>query len=202
MSNKPVKHGIYAWLENARIAPSIRGYRRIRKYLRQVQEDLIQSLGGNERVTIQQRLLIDSSVRMLGVILLTWAFVERAGPMRPDSLKQGVLEFHPALSKELIAATNALRQNLLALGLESKAADEILDLRKYLEIKAREKEEAEKMGKKRAHKHQNGQNQGDRASDMAGSQDPAVFDEKSPAGQTCDIGQSGAAEKSGQGEEK
>jgi len=166
MSNKPVKHGVYTWLENARIAPSIRGYRRIRKYLRQVQDDLIQSLGGNERVTIQQRLLIDSSVRMLGVILLTWAFVERAGPMRPDSLERGILEFQPPVSKELIAATNALRQNLLALGLESKAADEILDLRKYLEIKAREKEEGQKKAEKRNEKAQDGQSQGDKASDM------------------------------------
>jgi hypothetical protein len=86
--------------------------------------------------------------------------------MRPDSLERGILEFQPALSKELIAATNALRQNLLALGLESKAADEILDLKRYLEIKAREKEEAEKIGKKRAHKPQNGQSQSDKASDM------------------------------------
>jgi len=139
MSNKPVKHGIYAWLESARIAPSIRGYRRIRKYLRRVQEDLIQSLGGNERVTIQQRLLIDSAVRVLGVILLTWAFIERGGPMRPDSLEKGVLEFQPAVSKELLTASNVLRQNLLALGLEPKTTDEIWDLRHYLELKAKEK---------------------------------------------------------------
>jgi len=136
MSNKPVKHGIYAWLQNARIAPSIRGYRRIRKYLRQVQQDLIETLGGNERVTIQQRLLIDSSVRMLGVILLTWAFVERAGPMRPDSLANGILECQPVIHKELIAATNALRQNLLALGLEARVIDEVLDLNKYLASRA------------------------------------------------------------------
>ena len=171
MSNKPVKHGVYTWLENARIAPSIRGYRRIRKYLRQVQDDLIQSLGGNERVTIQQRLLIDSSVRMLGVILLTWAFVERAGPMRPDSLERGILEFQPPVSKELIAATNALRQNLLALGLESKAADEILDLKRYLELKAQEK-----SGEFRNQKAQDGQSQGDKASDM---------DNKGPGSEDC-----------------
>jgi len=161
MSNKTVKHGVYTWLENARIAPSIRGYRRIRKYLRQVQDDLIQSLGGNERMTIQQRLLIDSSVRMLGVILLTWTFIERAGPMRPDSLERGILEFQPPVSKELIAATNALRQNLLALGLESKAADEILDLKRYLELKAQEK-----SGEFRNQKAKDGQSQGDKASDM------------------------------------
>jgi hypothetical protein len=161
MSNKPVKHGIYAWLENARIAPSIRGYRRIRKYLRQVQEDLVESLGGNERVTIQQRLLIDSSIRMLGIIFLTWAFIERAGPMRPDSLEKGVLEFQPAVHKELIAATNALRQNLLALGLECRAADEILDLRRYLELRAKEK-----SGEFCNETAQDGQNQGDKASDM------------------------------------
>jgi hypothetical protein len=119
-------------------------------------------LGGNERVTIQQRLLIDSSIRMLGVILLTWDFIERAGPMRPDSLERGILEFQPALSKELIAATNALRQNLLALGLESKAADEALDLRRYLELKTQEK-----SGEFCNQKAKDGQSQGDKASDMA-----------------------------------
>jgi len=175
MSNKLVKHGIYAWLENARIAPSIRGYRRIRKYLRQVQGDLIQSLGGNERVTPQQRLLIDSSIRMLGVILLGWSFIERAGPMRPDSLANGILEFQPVVSKELIAASNVLRQNLIALGLESKAADEIWDLRHYLELKAKEKN--------------------------AEFRDERSQDKKNGVGQYEDIGRPGAAEESGQGED-
>jgi hypothetical protein len=201
MSNKPVKHGIYAWLENARIAPSIRGYRRIRKYLRQVQDDLIQSLGGNERVTIQQRLLIDSSVRMLGVILLAWLFVERAGPMRPDSLEKGVLEFQPAVHKELIAATNALRQNLLALGLESRAADEILDLRRYLELKAQEKSGKFRNEKPSEPRIQQGQGSSSAVLDeKRGSE--SLLDEKSPAGQGSDIGQSGAIGKDGEERKK
>jgi hypothetical protein len=148
---------------------------------------------------------------MLGVILLAWLFVERAGPMRPDSLEKGVLEFQPAVHKELIAATNALRQNLLALGLESRAADEILDLRRYLELKAQEKSGKFRNEKPSEPRIQQGQGSSS-AGNETGSQDPAVFDEKqgseslldekSPTGQGSDIDQSGAILSDGQGDDK
>ena len=110
------------------------------------------------------------------------------------------MEFQPVVSRELIAATNALRQNLLALGLESKAADEILDLRRYLELKAKEK-----SAEKRAKKTQEGRSQAGKASDIgeieAASQAPADSgqkrdserpqDEKSPGGEGSDIGLNG-----------
>jgi hypothetical protein len=206
-----ISHGVWSFLRTGRISPSVRGFRRIRRYLKEIERELIEDLGGTQNLTAAKEILIKSTLQAFGVILLAAAYSERHSIFREDRMREGTLELQPVFSNQYLAFMNTIRQNLALLGLERQRADEILDLKKYLEIKAREKEEAEKIGKKRAHKPQDGQNQSDKASDMAGSQDPAVFDEKrgseslldkkSPAGQGSDIGQSGAIGKDGQGEE-
>jgi hypothetical protein len=134
------KHGIYTWLKYGKINASVRGFRKLQRYLEGVERDLIGLQGGPERITIAQELLVKSVVESYGVLLLATMYCKREGILRPDRAKEGVIELQPVLGKQFIAYLNAIRQNLQTLGLDRKKADEVLDLGKYLEERAREKE--------------------------------------------------------------
>jgi len=162
-----ISHGVWSFLRTGRISPSVRGFRRIRRYLKEIERELIEDLGGTQNLTAAKEILIKSTLQAFGVILLAAAYSERHSIFREDRMREGTLELQPVFSNQYLAFMNTIRQNLALLGLERQKADEILDLKRYLEIKAREKEEAEKMGKKRAHKPQDDQSQSDKASDMA-----------------------------------
>ena len=212
--NKPkpgqISHGVWSFLRTGRISPSVRGFRRVRRYLKEIEQQLIDDLGGQENLTAGKEILIKATIQAFGVVLLAAAYSERHSIFREDKMKEGTLELQPVFSNQYLAFMNTIRQNLALLGLERQKADEILDLKKYLEIKAKEKE----GGEKRAEKAQDGRSRADEYFESAGnepeSQEPADFgqkrdsesllDEKIGTGQGSDIDQSGAIEKDGKGD--
>lgn len=136
---KNPKHGVYSWLDQKRINPSIRGHRKIQSYLEDLESRLIEMQGGPDKITAAQEVLIKSTIEAYGVILLASVYCKDAGILRPDKQKQGVIELQPVLSKQFLAFMNTVRQNLLALGLDKKEAEDVLDLESY--IKQRDAEE-------------------------------------------------------------
>jgi len=128
----PVTHGVYTWLRTGKVNPSVRGHRRLQRYLKDLRRDLIEQLGGPEAITPAQEALIESTIQALGVQLLAGAYCQRFSILRPDLARRGILEFQPVLGKSLLAYINTVRQNLIALGLERRKADEVLNLGRYI----------------------------------------------------------------------
>jgi len=137
------KHGIYFWLKMGRVNPSIRGYKKLQRYLEDMERDLIDLQGGPEKLTAAKEILIKATIEAYGVLLLASIYCKRDGILRPDLLKKGIVELQPVLGRQFLAFLNTLRQNLLALGLDKKEADEVFDLQEYAR---------EKYGKKKARK--------------------------------------------------
>ena len=125
MSNMPARrpghqatHGIKFWLRHGKINPSIRGYKKLQKFLEDLERQLIKEQGGAERLTAAREMLIRSTIRGYGVILLTEMYVAKYSVIRPDMAKLGVLQYQPILERSYWGAQQQIRQNLLALGLD------------------------------------------------------------------------------------
>ena len=129
---KNPKHGVYSWLDQKRINPSIRGHRKIQAYLEDIESQLQGMQGGPDKLTAAKQILIKSTVEAYGVILLASVYCKDAGILRPDKKKKGVIELQPVLGKQFLAFMNTIRQNLLALGLDKKEAEDVLDLDTYI----------------------------------------------------------------------
>ena len=146
--NKNIKHGIHTWLDKGRINPSIRGHKKLQRYLEDMESQLKDMQGGS--MTAAKQILIKSTIEAYGVILLASVYCKEAGILRPDKKKEGVIELQPVLGKQFLAFMNTIRQNLLALGLDKVEAEEVLSLETY--IKQRDAEgkasEAPKGGEK------------------------------------------------------
>lgn len=121
-----VKHGAYLWLREGKINPSIRGHRKLQKYLRDLEKDLIANLGGLENLTAAKEILIKSTIEGYGFVLLACMYCKKNSVIRPDKWRKGVIELQPVLGRQFVAFMNTIRQNLLALGLDKKKADEVL----------------------------------------------------------------------------
>jgi hypothetical protein len=127
-----VTHGIYGWLRTGKINPSVRGFKRLQRYLRDIEKNLTADLGGVESISAAQEILIKSTVQALGVLLLAGAYTQRYSILDPAKARRGILELQPVLGRSYIAFLNTIRCNLVALGLDRKKAEEALDLGKYL----------------------------------------------------------------------
>jgi len=139
IGKKSEKHGVYIWLRDGRISPSVRGYKRMRRYLREMERSLFEMQGGPDRVTPAKEILIKSTIEAYGVLLLASIFCREHGVVRPDRLKEGVVELQPVMGAQFLAFMNTCRQNLVTLGMDGRKADDILDLGRYIEIKDNEK---------------------------------------------------------------
>lgn len=146
-----VKHGVSTFLRTGKISPSVRGFRRIQKYLREVERDLIADLGGQDNLSAAREILVKSTIQAYGCLLLAGAYTQRYGLLRPDQVRRGVIELQPVLGQQFIAFQNCIRQNLIALGLDKRKADEALDLGRYI---------AEREAQKAAGQGGDGQGQG------------------------------------------
>jgi len=120
VKKRRVRHGLYSWLKTGRINPSIRGHKRLQRYLREIEVDLIRDLGSEENLTTAQEVLVKTTVQAYGCLLLAGAYTQRYSILRPDQARKGILELQPVLGKQFIAFLNTVRQNLLALGLDRK----------------------------------------------------------------------------------
>ena len=141
ISKKSEKHGVYIWLRDGRVSPSVRGYKRLKRYLREMERSLYEMQGGPGKVTPAREILIKATIEAYGVLLLASIFCREHGVVRPDRLSEGVVELQPVMGHQFIAFMNTCRQNLITLGMDSHKTDEILDLGRYIEIKDNERRE-------------------------------------------------------------
>lgn len=116
-----VKHGVYLWLKSGIISPSIRGHKRIQKFLRDTEQELLRDMGGQNRVTMAQQILIQSTMQAYGIYLLMQAWVSGHSIIREDLAEKGILELQPMLGKSFLSYMNTIRQNLQVLGLDNQA---------------------------------------------------------------------------------
>jgi hypothetical protein len=146
-----IKHGISTWLRTGKVNPSIRGHKKLQKYLRAIEADLIKDLGGLESLTTAQEILIKATIEGYGVLLLSVMYCKKYSVLRPDQARKGIIELQPVLGHQFLAFLNTLRQNLVALGLDKRKVNEALDLKTYIaknypdkpEEKARDSQQAE-----------------------------------------------------------
>jgi len=120
----PVVHGIYTWLRHGKINPSVRGHRRLQRYLKDIRADLIADLGGPDKLTAGKEALLEMTVQAMGVLLLAGAYCQQYSILRPDLAKRGILELQPILGKSYVAYLNTIRMNLVTLGLDAKEDEE------------------------------------------------------------------------------
>lgn len=134
-SQGKITHGAYSWLQTGRINPSVRGYKKLQRYLEDIERSLIDDLGGPEKLTAAKEILIKATIEAYGVLFLASMYCKREGILRPDKAKKNIIELQPVLGHQFIAFMNTIRQNLLALGIDKNKAEEGLDLGKYVEEK-------------------------------------------------------------------
>jgi len=146
---RPPKHGGYSIIYRDR---AIKDHPEIRHYLEACRAGLVRDVAGSEdRLSEQQRLLIDGIVSKRAVCRLIEVYVEKCGLFRRDSLEgKRVLELEPALGVNYLAFSNSIDRALQALGLDKKQADDILDLGKYIEQKDQEEAKAKAKGRGKA----------------------------------------------------
>jgi len=118
-----ITHGIYHFLKTGEFHPSIRSRARLKKELEKLGEDLRQNIPD---LNVQKEILLNESLFCIGVLWLARLYIGKVGIFKEEELKKGVLDLQPYLGKQMISFLNTVRQNLLALGLESKEADKVL----------------------------------------------------------------------------
>jgi hypothetical protein len=121
-------HGVYSWLRTGKVNPSIRGHRRIQRYLREIKADLIKDLGGPENLTAAKEVLVEATIQAYGVLLLATAYTARYSILDPVQARRGILSAQPILSHQFVAFMNTIRQNLMALGLDKRKGDDALTI--------------------------------------------------------------------------
>ena len=128
---KGLTHGISFWLRTGKVNPSIRGYKKIQKYLQELETQLVSDCGGLDNLTAAKEILIRSTIRGYGVIMLAEMYASKYSVVRPDQAKAGVLAFQPVLERGYIGILAQVRANLIALGLERREP-KALDLLTYV----------------------------------------------------------------------
>jgi hypothetical protein len=144
---KNVRHGIPLWLRTGKINPSIRGYKKIQKYLMDLEAQLIEDIGGQANLTAAKEILVRSTIRGYGVVMLAELYASRYSILRPDDVKRGVMTFQPILERSYANIFGQIRQNLVALGLERRepVVQDVLEyIAKTYPDKPREVQTAEK----------------------------------------------------------
>ena len=133
-SGKKRTHGGYTYFTTGRL-PEHRKY--IEQYLTAARLNLIQDLGPTEEhLTAAQIIIIDRVVSKLGVIRCIEEHIRENSVMIGDTLA-------PSLKESYLAYNNSIRLDLQALGINSKKAEGIMDLGKYVEEKYGKRKEEE-----------------------------------------------------------
>lgn len=131
---RPPKHGGYSLIVKDEI---LKDHPHLRRYLQDCRDGLVQDVAGSEdRLTEQQRIMIDRIISRLSICRLIEVYIEKYGAFRRDRLKRyKILELEPALGLNYLAFSNSIDRALVALGLNKKQSDEALNLGKYVEEK-------------------------------------------------------------------
>ncbi len=144
-TGRPHKHGGYC-LSFARDELLRREHPRVRQYLEDVRAGLVRDVaGGEDRLTEQQRVMIDRIISRLAICRLIEIHVSKNGAFMKYKGKP-VSELVPALGQSYLAYVNSIDRALVALGLDKKKADEVLDLGRYIEQRDAEKPPAKDKG--------------------------------------------------------
>jgi len=137
------KHGIHSWVDSKRL-PRGRAFVKTRRELGQLRTALIERRGGDEKITPEELILIDSVIEALGVQKLLGLYVKQYGVVDGQSAKRGRLELSPILSKNWIGYANVVRQAILALeSLKRDAGEPALTIEQIIrEVDAEEEAKA------------------------------------------------------------
>lgn len=138
---RPPKHGGYSLIAKDEI---LKDNPRIRRYLQDCRDGLVRDVAGSEdRLTEQQRILIDRIVTRLSICRLIEVYIEKYGLFRRDRLKESqVLELEPALGKNYLAFSNSIDRALRDLGIERKEIAKDITPEQMAEIIMAEAKEA------------------------------------------------------------
>jgi len=129
---RPPRHGGYSLIARDEI---LKDNPRIRQYLQDTRDGLVRDIAGTEdRLTEQQRILIDRIITRLSICRLIEVYIEKYGLFRKDKLKKyKVLELEPALGQNYLSFSNSIDRTLRDLGIDKKESDEALDIKEYVE---------------------------------------------------------------------
>jgi len=114
MKTTRAKHGIHNWVDSRRL-PKGRAFAKTRRELGQIRTALIERRGGDEKITPEDLILIDSVIEALSVQKFLGLYVKQYGVVDERSAKRGRIELSPILSRNWVAYANVVRQAILAL---------------------------------------------------------------------------------------
>lgn len=120
---RPKRHGAYSFLVRGEL-PIHRAY--LLRYLTDCRQGLIDDLGGCERLSTGQTILIDRIIGKLGISRLIEEHTKETGAINGQELS-------PMLRASYLAYSNSLRLDLLALGMNEKMTDKALTPLEYIE---------------------------------------------------------------------
>ena len=122
---RPPKHGGYSLIVRDEI---LKDHPYVRRYLQDCRDGLVENIAGSEeRLTEQQRIIIDRIISRLSICRLIEVYIEKYGAFRGDRLKKDkILELEPALGQNYLAYSNSIDRALIALGLNKKQTDDVL----------------------------------------------------------------------------
>lgn len=134
---RPKRHGAYSFIVRGQL-PQHRAY--LLQYLTDCRQGLINDLGGSERLSTGQTILIDRVIGKLGIARVIEEHIKENGAFQRDRLS-------PVLERSYLAYSNSLRLDLLALGINEKATDKALSPLEYIDAfdkkKAKEAKESD-----------------------------------------------------------
>jgi len=130
VSDRKVKHGINAWINQRRL-PGGRRFREIRRQMGVLKRQMIKDYGG-EQIRPEALILIDGIFDDLGIRMLTALYIRRVGPVSQKSIKEGALALHPLLGSNWLGYGNAITRSLLALKEFMPHAKSQVELEAYL----------------------------------------------------------------------
>lgn len=134
---RPKRHGAYSFIVRGSL-PTHRAY--LLRYLTDCRQGLINDLGGSERLSTAQTILIDRVIGKLGISRLIEEHCKENGAIQKNRLA-------PILERSYLAFSNSLRLDLMALGINERMTDKALTPLEYIDAfdkkKAKEAEESD-----------------------------------------------------------
>jgi hypothetical protein len=128
-TGRPPRHGGYSLLTRGAL-PEKRKY--IGHYLTVVREGLVKDIAPNEDgLTMAQRVLIDRTVTSLGIVRLIEEHAKEHGVLDAEGRPSQGLTGH------YLSFQRYIKECIALLGIGKRAADDVLDLGRYLEAKAK-----------------------------------------------------------------
>ena len=153
----PVKHGIYKLLSTGALpkSPSIRGLRKLKKALALIESDLITQLGGPEKISAAEFMLLQDFMKAKSVTSLIELFINQHGiwDFRSVNIRKQ-LDLHPVMNRaylQYLRLTKDILAQLFPSGLGRKA-EKTMDIIERGEIEYTREDEKEKSSERKKKK--------------------------------------------------